>query len=221
MIYNEQYYKSYIKYSGTEEEEALMNFRIHEVLKKALDSLSSGPKHILDLGCAAGAFLYKAQLSEQVADNNFTGVDINPYCVAHCTSIGVKAFVPAMFDYFYKDKEIDIMTFWDAFEHLQDPRKLLSEYKPKVICISLPCLDGFHEAMPFTDIQLWKHYRPQEHLWNFTLETLTRFLSEANYNIVHVTYKESEFRVDKVLGDKNIMTVIAEKRIHNNDCEKQ
>lgn len=212
MIYNEQYFKNYMKYNGTVEEIDLMYFRANEILKKAIDLISCRPSTIVDVGCATGVFIKTAKMQMSTADNEFIGIDVNPFCIAYCTKMGHKAFTPEMYEYFYKNKEIDIMTFWDTLEHIQDPRKLLNKHKPKVICISIPCLNGFYEAMPNKDIQLWKHYRPQEHLWNFTIETLTEFLNEIGYDISYLTYEESKFRVDKLLGGKNIMTIIAKKK---------
>lgn len=212
MIYDEQYFKGYSKYSGTKEETDLMLFRVKDILEKAFQYLTPGTKNIVDLGCATGPFLRHAQLNMNTGDNFFTGIDINPYCVAYCVNTGVKAFTPEMYDYFCKDKEVDIMTFWDSLEHLRDPKAILDQYKPKIICASMPCLDGFREAFPNEDIQLWKHWKPLEHLWSFDIETLTKFLDNAGYEIVYFTTDESKFRKDEALGDKNIMTVIARRK---------
>lgn len=208
-IYNEKYFLGYLKYKDTQEEKDLMKFRLG-ILRKAVE-LISGYRRIVDVGCAAGAFLSIAD--EGVLADELIGIDVIPHAIAYCTKNKYKAFSPEMFDYFYREKDISIMTFWDSIEHMEDPRKYLEQYKPNIICISMPSLDGFYSAYgKEEDIQLWKHYRPQEHLWNFNLDTLTKFLDIIGYKVIYSTYKESDFRKDPILKDKNIMTVIAKRK---------
>lgn len=209
MIYNEQYFKYYLKYKGTEEEKKLMKFRLH-ILKEAVKYID-GYRRIVDVGCAAGAFL--STINKDVFADDIIGVDVIPHAIAYCVKEGHKVFSPEMFDYFYKDHHINVMTFWDSMEHMEDPRKYLKKYNPDIICISMPSLDGFYDAFgKGEDIQLWKHWRPQEHLWNFDLCTLINFLDGIGYEVTTSTYEESEYRKDLVLGKKNIMTVIAKRK---------
>jgi hypothetical protein len=147
------------------------------------------------------------------------GVDVNPYSVSHAVSLGFQAYTPEMFDEFcvenqgtFMESSPRVMTFWDVFEHLQDPRAFLKQYNPELLVMSLPCLDGFYEAFGRdADLQLWKHYRPLEHLWNFTEGSLVQFLQGCGYKTTRVYYGESSFRKDPKLGEKNIMTIVSER----------
>lgn len=212
MIYDEDYYKHYEEFSGSDEEDDLMSFR-ERTLKEALSMVKRDSKLVVDYGCAAGAFLNKTEEERKHSDVEIVGVDIIPHCVAHCVMDGNKAYSPEMFEYFYEDRIVSVMTFWDTLEHLQDPKALLHRFQPDVICVSLPCLDGFHKAFPGEDIQLWKHHKPLEHIWSFTEDSFKKFLKQAGYQTVKVTFEESSYRPDKDLKDKNIMTFIARRGV--------
>jgi hypothetical protein len=202
-IYNRDYYLRHLSYANTPTETALNDFRADMVMA-AMKYVAPRPT-VVDYGCSHGAFL-KTLTCRGIRT---VGVDVNPYCVAHCVSGGFRVFMPHMFEYFFGDSPTAIMTFWDVFEHLRDPLGLLKRFSPQVICVSLPCLDGWLESHPGKDIQLWKHYRPLEHLWNFTEAAFIEYLGLAGYSIVHLTNDESKIRVDKSIGAKNIMSFTA------------
>lgn len=212
MIYNQKYYLRHLSYSDTPTEGYLNQFRAGLVDKALEDSGNrETASFLVDYGCSHGAFL---EQFEAYYDGQYdcVGVDINPYCVAHCNVVnGVKAVTPDMFEYFYKDKHIDIMTFWDVLEHLPNPKELLDTFKPTYICTSLPCLDGFLEAFPGEDLQLWKHTRKLEHLWDFTADSFHKYMEICGYTIIYKTFSESKIRVDSLLKDKNIMSFVAKR----------
>jgi hypothetical protein len=206
-IYNQEYYQRHLVYSGTEKEIRLNEFR-RDLLLIGAEKYDQDLATIVDYGCSHGAFIEAIKgISEDAV-----GVDINPFCAAHCVKNGIKALSPDMFSYFYKGTEISIMTFWDVLEHLPCPSDILTTFKPNVICLSMPCLDAWLEASPNKSIQLWKHWRPLEHLWNFTLDQLVEFLSLHGYETVYSTFDESKIRTDVVLKDKNIMSLVALKK---------
>lgn len=207
-IYNKSYYLRHLSYSQTETEKALTSFRL-DLFEIALKNVMMGT--VVDYGCSHGAFLKGVQDSFDLEDS--IGVDINPFCVAHCVSTRLHALSPEMFDYFFHDKRIAIMSFWDVFEHLPNPKDVLDRFQPDAICLSMPCLDGWHESHPGTDIQLWKHWRPLEHLWNFTLAQLIEYVSLCGYDVIYTTFDESKIRRDDRIGAKNIMSLVAKRRI--------
>lgn len=223
-IYDYAYYTKHLTYDATETGIALNKWRaalVHHYL--CLWSNEQMPGPVIDWGCGGSGFMnaYAALDSRRVI-----GVDVNPYCVFHAVAGGFKAFTPEMFEHFLDTTNLSgnhgakslvakplNITFWDVFEHLQDPRGFLKRLEPAMLFISLPCLDGFYEAFgKDADIQLWKHYRPQEHLWSFTEATLREFLNGCGYDTLEVSYGESAFRKDIVLKDKNIMTFVAKRR---------
>ena len=211
VIYNETYYRRHLAYANSNTEKNLNEFRA-EFVKSFLDNSYITTPFVVDYGCSHGAFL--ATVPEKLGTEfDYIGVDINPYCVSHCVRSGIKAYSPEMFDYFHSGRTRivpAIMTFWDVLEHLRDPRALLQFWQPCFLFVSLPSLNGFYDAYGNTaDIQLWKHYRPFEHIWNFTEENFEKFLRWCGYETVGISYEESAIRVDSELKAKNIMTFAA------------
>lgn len=204
-IYNRDYYLRHLSYSGTKTERDLNLFRA-SLVRKGQEFVSVEADAILvDWGCSHGAFL------DVVAARGFTviGVDINEYCNAHCTYNGHKAFTPDMFEHFYKNTHVSIMTFWDSFEHVLDPGGLLKKYQPEIACMSLPCLDGWLESHPGKDISCWKHYRVLEHLHTWSAASFVDYLDVHGYYAAYTTFDESKIRVDTNIGEKNIMSFVA------------
>ena len=203
-IYNKKYYKRYLAYKGTKVEQALNKFRTRQTLE-LISKLPEQEFLIVDYGCSYGSYL-KA-LKEDTQIKNFIGVDINEYCVAHASLDGLTAINSEMFEYFFEKESTPlVMTFWDVLEHLEDPRVFIKRWNPIAILASMPCLDGFKEAFPDKNIELWKHYRPKEHLWHFTVSDFKELMESLGYEVVMETFEESQYRVDPILGDKNIMT---------------
>jgi ubiquinone/menaquinone biosynthesis C-methylase UbiE len=83
-------------------------------------------KKILDVGCATGSFL-----KNLVGENEVLGMEVSaayepylkreniPYVIGHVESI-----LPQI-----PDSTYDLITLWDVFEHLENPRKILLEIK--------------------------------------------------------------------------------------------
>lgn len=209
-IYDEHYYRKHLAYTGSVLNRELNSLRF-STMTSVLAVAGVEPRVIVDWGCAHASFVEfcRGSLGTQ-ADSQIFGVDVNPYCIAHAAYYGIPGVLtPPMFEYFHRQAdmpEISIMTMWDVLEHLQDPRAFLKTYRPKCLAISLPCLDGFHKAFPGKDIQLWKHYRPLEHLWNFTAVDFEAFLRQCGYEPVLMSHDESRIRYDQALGNWNIMT---------------
>lgn len=210
-IYDRDYYESYLKYLGTESESQLNSVRSNllSIALLADEGLERRNALIVDYGCSYGAFLSHLRVTGLLPRENLLGVEINPYCIAHCIVNDVKAIDCDMFGYFYG--KVDIMTFWDVFEHLPNPAKVLQRHQPSIICLSLPCLDAYLENCPGKDIQLWKHWKPLEHLWNFTQEDCKEYLANLGYEVFYESFDESKVRRDPVLGEKNIMSFIAKR----------
>jgi hypothetical protein len=238
-IYDHAYYGKHLFYDATEIGKGLNRWRaelVHRYLCPCGDSIIGAmtqlPGPVIDWGCGGAGFMNAYAMMD---NRRVIGVDVNPYCVFHAVADGFKAFTPEMFEYFLDGSHLVSdyapakgtdakplralvkrplnITFWDVFEHLQDPRGFLKRLQPAMLFISLPCLDGFRRAFgKDADIQLWKHYRPQEHLWSFDEVTLREFLNSCGYDTLEVTHGESAFRVDPVLGELNIMTFVAKRR---------
>ena len=113
-IYNQGYYQRHLAYSGTEKEIKLNEFR-RNLLQLGAVNYGKNINTIVDYGCSHGAFI---ETIKKIDDKEIIGVDINPFCIAHCVKNGLKVLSPDMFSHFYSNTDISIMTFWDVFEHL-------------------------------------------------------------------------------------------------------
>jgi hypothetical protein len=201
-MYDKEYLQKFTELEKTETNTAIQQYRVGLVRRTVPDYACT----LIDIGCAAGSFLANARSSNLSWD--LVGMDVNPYAVGATVHRGIMAFSPEVFDTVYRYNPFNTcMTFFDSLEHLQDPRKFLGKYKPRWIVCSLPSLDGFHEKMPGRPIELWKHYRPLEHLWNFTSDTFVEFMLSIGYMLViGPEWTESQLRRDPVLGSRNIMS---------------
>lgn len=209
-IYEEKYLEKYILLEKNSEAWLLNEWRAEMVGKYLNLKEQTVRPFVLDIGCGSGTFLdCLTRLYDSVCKP--IGIDINEVAVGYCVLKDLKAYTPRQFD-FLMDKYLlkstnTIMTFWDALEHLQDPSKLINKYKPMRIFVSLPCLDGFLQNHSMHDLVLWKHYRPGEHLWNFTASQFVRYMKNLGYKVASgPVFTESKWRVDKELGEANIMS---------------
>jgi 23S rRNA U2552 (ribose-2'-O)-methylase RlmE/FtsJ len=169
----------------------------------------SSPQVIVDVGCAMGTFIKSMKNLHPVART--IGIDINPLAVAECVVSGHEAYTNEQFEYIHDEHfsqfQNTTFTFWDSLEHMRDPIDFLLRYKPRRVLASLPCLDGFLEVDSMDNLVMWKHYRPQEHLWNFTISQFIQFMERANYQVLAgPLFEECYWRFDPKLKDRNIMT---------------
>lgn len=143
-----------------------------------------GRMTLLDYGCASGAF-------HQSSRNGFItyGYDINPNSPFR--------EIP--------EAKIDILTMWDVIEHLHDPAGELRKLDAEWVFVSTP-----NAAAVEGDITNWRHYRPDEHLHYFDLESLTGVFDRAGYDVVEHAFSEGALRNPEKPDD--IITVVAKRR---------
>jgi SAM-dependent methyltransferase len=115
-------------------------------------------RRILDFGCGVGWFrAWRPKGMEvhcyDIADVPQTGLDIGPY---------------------------DVVCFWDVLEHLYcfDLALSIMGMAAMGICVTVPIFTG-----EVSDLKKWKHYKPDEHLTQFTLESLDALVgSECSFD---------------------------------------
>lgn len=84
------------------------------------------PRKILDVGCGTGAFLEEA--AHQVPSAELTGIELDPERAAFARRRNPEAHVrqgDALRVLSQMDGRFDLITLWDVFEHVCDPRALL------------------------------------------------------------------------------------------------
>lgn len=186
FIYGAEYTKGYEKY-GIEK-----NNMSYLRLGYIIGSIGKIPNKILDVGYGQGHFLNIAK-------------DIIPHCYGsditnECPLPKNCLFVENIYDEFY-----DVVTFFDVLEHFEniyDIKNIKSEY----IVISTPWCNYKNSDW----FKLWKHRRPDEHLWFFNNESLKKFMKEINYEFINECNLEDTIRKDNN-NQPNILTAIFKK----------
>lgn len=178
-IYDKSYVLKYQRYEKSELGQEIQKLRyetVHGVVKKG---------KLLDYGCGVGSFIKHCSFNGVIAK----GFDINPYGEFCDPSVMLE-------DY-------DIVTFWDSLEHVEDPIKLINGLSAKYLFICSPSTDDFKGKK--SDLPIWRHYMPEEHVHYFNERSLKALLTRCGYKISVVHYEESELR--KGGSDKNIITI--------------
>jgi SAM-dependent methyltransferase len=98
------------------------------------------PNKTLDIGCALGSF--------QNFKKNVVGIDINPYCVDYCKSLGHQSFLYKEPPYDFGDCSFDSILIDNVIEHIADPVNIIEEIyrilKPNGFCVvGVPGKVGF------------------------------------------------------------------------------
>ena len=175
--YDRRYFDKYLRYEGTELSDKLLAFRLGLVRKHV------GGVTLIDIGIGCGSFIkYR-----QAADAALTfGHDLNPWAAGWLLNNRSLA-EPC-------DRGIEVATFWDSLEHIDDPRPVILSKK---WC--------FVSAPIFTDaghVLRSKHFRRNEHRWYFTHEGIIQWFAALGFALVEHTDEESK------LGREDIGTYV-------------
>jgi 2-polyprenyl-3-methyl-5-hydroxy-6-metoxy-1,4-benzoquinol methylase len=163
-----------------------------------------GPgERLLEIGCAYGGFLQKAQR----LGFDVTGVEYSPAAVGWIrknTQLDVRsgAIETAGLD----PGQFDVVCFFDVVEHVENPPaflKTLTELARPDGCLVLSCPNFGSLPARFFRSRWWS-LRPSEHIWQFTTDTLTRLLRDAGLREIR-TYasplrRANLFRTDSMLA---------------------
>lgn len=131
---------------------------------------------LLDFGCANGAFM---TFAKDFGANNVFGVDINKKLNVWASIVSeckIETCVSLHDVYF------NMVTMHDVIEHLVDPVETLRGIKAKmndgVIIIDTPDA-GAWENVNYDPA--WHHYKPNEHIWYFTEQSLIEVARLAGF----------------------------------------
>lgn len=147
----------------------------------ALASLGVTRGASLDLGCAAGYFVDAALRRGFDA----FGVEPSPRARAHCPSSVARRVVEALDDPALPER-FDLVTLWDVLEHLTDPlaavRSIRARLAPRGwLAVVVPAIGNVNTRIaPST----WDQYKPPEHLWFWSLRSLTALLAKHDFDVV-------------------------------------
>jgi hypothetical protein len=137
----------------------------------------SSREGVIDVGIGGGAFV--------TACFGARGLDVDPKAIEWLKERKLQATLA--------DDPV-ALTFWDSFEHIDDPIALLRGFKPSYVVMSIPLFAGREAALAS------KHYKPGEHIWYFTFHGLLEYMDP--YRCVHVS------RMEELLGREGIATLV-------------
>jgi Methyltransferase domain len=173
--YDDAYFQKYVRYSKTVMGQALTNAR-KELVSRYWDG------DLVDVGIGCGSFV-DARARTWGYDINPTGVEWlhrhdkwwNPY-VDPCSAVSL----------------------WDVLEHIPDFHRLLANVS-RFVFASVPV---FNSA---AGVLRSKHYRPDEHVWYFTVDGLKKLMAELGWNCLTVEWTET------LLGRESIASFVFER----------
>lgn len=98
----------------------------------------------------------------------------------------------------------DLLIACDVIEHFPSIDSLF-EYDFDWAYISTPC-------MPEGDLSRWRHFKPNEHLWYFTREDLTRWFESRGYEVKYAGHTEDLIRTRWDRTKANISNFVIRRR---------
>lgn len=176
--YNSKYNEKYNQYG--EKGIALSNLRLGVLL----GTLGYIPNRILDVGYGNCDFLKAAKNIIKECH----GADISEYPVP-----GGCVKVDSLYTHTY-----DVVCFFDSLEHFDDIYEI-KNLKTDYVFISVPWCHNISEEW-FAN---WYHRRPNEHLWHFNLESLTKFFKELGYTRIYTSNFEDAIRKNAAVAPLN------------------
>ena len=143
------------------------------------------PGHILDIGCATGSFI--AIMRDQGWE--VSGVELNPEVAQYArTVLNLNVHPGTLEQAGFSDDSFDVVTMWDVFEHVLNPKATLKEIvrilKPGgTLVISVPNPSSL-EARIFG--ANWAGWDRPRHLHLFTPAVLKRYLKDAGFAKIEI-----------------------------------
>jgi hypothetical protein len=188
FIYDNSYANRYAIFNT----KSIENLRLGYII----GSIGKIPDSVMDIGYGNADFLNHCKNFI----NKLYGNDVEP---AFPLPEGIE-FVKNI-----KDKEVELITFFDCLEHFHDI-EFVKDLKCKYIVISLPwCTKGNDDNW----FQNWKHRKPNEHIYHFNEISLEKFMKRQGFSMVNYCNLEDKIRKDNSLSP-NILTATFKKDVY-------
>lgn len=140
---------------------------------------------LLDVGCATGAFL--ATVRQQGWE--VTGVELSPYAAQYAREkVGLDVRTGTLEEAGFAADTFHVVTMWDVFEHVADPRGTLAEVarvlRPGGLLVAAVPNPSSFEARLFGEH--WAGWDRPRHLHLYTPTVLRELLAEAGFGPVTI-----------------------------------
>jgi len=189
-IYNDDYFiDDYaLQYGKTYEEDfdniySLSEKRLNKIFK--LIGKSNSLLSLLDIGCALGFFLKRAQ---DFGIKDLQGIEISDYGAQYCREKFNIPVINVSIDDIDSLKNFDIISAWFVIEHLENPLSVINNlYKHLlpggVLALSLPSYYG--PSFSFNKGQ-WIKDHPQDHIIDVSPRSIRRLLKKIGFKKVRI-----------------------------------
>jgi len=186
-VYDNKYVSTYDTEAYKRQSDILQALRFGFVVA----SHGSMPQSLLDWGYGNGAFMkFANQKVMWVYGHDVTGIEVE----------GCKIVNELM----VKGLGYDVVTFWDALEHIED-LSFLETLNSKTVVISLPYCHIMTQGKEWFDTK-YKHRKPDEHLRHFNQTSLELLMKRYGWRLVASSNHEDIVRVS-THGLQNILTM--------------
>lgn len=169
--YDESYFENYVNRAGTEVANKLNKARVAMCYEHIPPWCA-----IVDVGIGSGEFI------ERCKDRQVYGYDIN--------EVGINWLKERNLYIDIYDKipnSVSAFTLWDTLEHIPNPNEFLNVMKPcDILLTSLPIFENLSE------IKESKHYKPNEHLYYFTIDGLIAFMEDSGFSYIEHNNMETK-----------------------------
>jgi len=178
------------RYSHFDDRGNILNLRLGYII----GSIGKIPESLMDVGYGNGDFLNCCAGSIKTLYGN----DIPPAYPLNDDIL----FVPDI-----TSQPVEVITFFDSLEHFSDI-EFVKDLQCTYVVISLPwCTNGLDDEW----FELWKHRKPDEHLYHFNERSLEKFMDRQGYTMINFCNLEDSIRKDSTLIP-NILTACFKKK---------
>jgi hypothetical protein len=171
--YDDSYFDKYSEYEKTDLGKKLNDWRV-----KLVNRFCSGK--VLDIGIGCGSFLKQR--------GNCFGYDVCKKAVDWLRENDL-----FLSPYNGDLSQIECVTFFDSFEHIDDLDLIMSRVKSKKIIISIPVFTSRSNAVSS------RHFRPNEHFHYFSINALMAYMRSHDQRCIWVSDYESELGRDSII----------------------
>jgi hypothetical protein len=181
-IYDDGYFDKYQSYEGTRIAERLTVFR-ENLVYSYVDT-----EDCLEIGVGSGLF---------VRESGCMGNDIMPKAIDHLKSIG------KYYDVNTKSRKFKAVCFWDSIEHVPSVTDITNmlDHAEEYVFMSVPVMDHSLTSNLHKLVE-WKHFRPNEHVWYFSIRGVIRFMEMAGFDVIEVSREEED------IGREDVATFV-------------
>jgi 2-polyprenyl-3-methyl-5-hydroxy-6-metoxy-1,4-benzoquinol methylase len=156
---------------------------------------------LLDVGCSVGIFLDVAR------KNGFDvkGVEVSTWASEFARQKGFDVITGGILEAAYPEQSFDVVVLNHVLEHVPKPAEILLEAKrilkeDGLLVIGVP---NFGSSMAAIKKEKWASLQPDQHIWQFTHESLLRALMKSGFSEVYFEARDNHrihwFRWDSIL----------------------